>query len=522
MRLWLVTLGVLVSFSSSAWAILPGPMKDFFTPRPGDTTAVVFGTRDVPPDGLKKIELWAHRNADYLRQKDSSRAVEVYADADFPKELFGRRSLVLMGTTESNSFLAEWRNYFPFIFRAGRFNISGRKLYLGEGITLSSIFPNPLAGDRYVLLLVGEEPWVLPSLSDWPGDYDYYISQRHLFFGRYLNRGRFEKNSDLWSQNLSEYDRPPGDTATLVGLVYPFGKIWYPYQWEEEVLWKDPIPERIRLLAAVQDLITSFERFLGVWPYGNMDFHLSDRYPEVFAHDPMGRVFIRTHPKQMDSLAFLSWGKPLVRAWFPCRDASFDWELFGQRYFLAQEFFQRAQKSPAEVRAADQGWIWAEALTNQDSTYLQLLVQLVKRGLAGKIGEALDSVMAGGKNHSFSMRAFADVLGRNVKDDATRKMLQLPFHPSPYERRPAYDLGIRNLGELFLNQKVVLGELGPKSRAAAAGLRKGDKIISVDGFPTERNRSRAYLAWLGKKKGETLKLVIERKGVKRTLIIPLG
>ena len=51
-------------------------------------------------------------------------------------------------------------------------------------------------------------------------------------------------------------------------------------------------------------------------------------------------------------------------------------------------------------------------------------------------------------------------------------------------------------------------------------------LVEVDatyyGLPAERNRSRAYLAWLGKKKGETLTLVIERKGVRRTLVIPVG
>lgn len=513
----------LILSAGPAFAILPGPIKDFYTPRPGDTTAIVFGTRGVPADWIKKLERLAYRNADYLKQKDPARAVEVYADTVFSKELFARRSLVLMGTPRSNPFLGEWRSFFPFMLRDGRFNIGGRKLYSGEDVTLSCIFPNPLAEDRYALLLVGNEPWAQPSLSDWPGDYDYYVAQRHTFWGQHLNRGKFAKTSGLWSQELSEYDRAPGDTVDIIGFVYPYGKVWYPFHWEENSFWgDDPLPERIRLLTGVQNVIHSLESALGMRVYGSIDLQLSERYPEAFAYDPMGRVFVRTHPKQMDSLAFLSWGKPLIKVLIPCRDAPLDWELFGHRYLLTQAFLRFGVKISGEGGAVNSGRKWAMDLSSADSTYFMLLTQLVLRGQAQKIGEALDSVTQEGEKHSFQMSEFSGIVGRIVKDTFIQRLARMPLRPSPYGRKPAYELGIKNLGELFLNSEVVVAELAPKSRALAAGLRKGDKIISVDGLPTARNRSRAYLAWLGKKKGETLKLVIERRGVKRTLAIPLG
>jgi hypothetical protein len=513
---------VLMLAASSGFAILPGPIKDFYTPRLGDTTAVVFGTRNLQQEWIKKMEHWAHRNADFVKQRDSSRVVHVFADTAFPIELFGRRSVVLIGPSQNNLIISEWKNYFPFIHRDGRFNISGRKLYLGEGITLGFIFPNPLNHNRYVLLLVGTEVWGLPALSDWQGDYDYYVAQRHTFSGRYLNRGKFEKNSSAWSENLSEYDRTPGDTSTLVGLVYRHGRIWYPFHWEEDSLWREPIPERVRLLDAVFSLVGVFERSLGVKIYGNLDFQLSERYPEEWASDPMGRIFIRSRPDRMDSSVFFSWGKAVARTLFPCRDAADDWELFGHRYILAQGFYRHIRRIPYMVHTLGNGRRWAETVTNGDSTYLMLLTQLVARGHAGKIGEALDSLTGQGGRHSFQMKEFTDVLVRIVKDSLIRRLAHLPLRPSPYYSRPAFDLGIENPGELFVNTEILVETLVPGSRAAKAGLRKGDKIISVDGFPTAVNRSRAYLAWLGKKKGETLKLVIDRKGVRRTLVIPVG
>ncbi len=522
MKRVLLAFFLLIFSAGSGFAILPGPITDFFTPRPNDTTAILFGTRGVPKKTVNKIERLAYRNADYLKQKDTSRTVEVYADTAFPQELFTRRSLVLMGTPKSHALLAEWRGFFPFILRDYNFNISGRKLYQGDDLMLSCIFPNPLNAERYVWLLVGTEPWAQPSLADWPGDYDYYVSQRHSFRGWHLNRGKFQKNSSLWSQELSQYDRSPHDTASLVSLVYPNGRVWYPSRWEEDSLWAVPIAERIRLLAALQDLIASMERSLGLKVYGDIDFQLSDRYPSPSAYDPMGQVFLRAHPAQMDSLVFLSWGAPLTRVLFPCSDAPLDWELFAHRYFLTQSFFKWVGKRPGELRQAGGGRFWAEAVAAGDSTYLSLFNRLMERGHSQKIGEALDSVLAGGKKYSFRMREFVEVLGRIVPDTLIKRLARLPLRPSPYGRQPRFDLGMEKLGELFLKAEVVVDGLPKGSRAAAAGLMKGDKIVAVDGLPTARNRSRAFLAWLGKKKGQTLTLVIERKGVKRTLAIPLG
>lgn len=513
----------LILFASRAgWAILPGPMKDFYTHRPGDTTAVVFGTREVPSAWLKKLELLAYRNADYLKQKDPARTVEVYADTVFPKALFARRSLVLMGTSRSNSLISEWRTIFPFILRDGRFNISGRKVYQADDLTLACIFPNPLNNDRYVFLLIGTDPTVQPSLAGWPGDDDYCVAQWPTFWGWYLNRGKFQKNSSSWSQELSAYDRAPYDTVTTFSLVYPHGRVWYPLRWEEDSLWDNPLSDRIRLLAALQDLFGDLERSLGLRVYGNIDFQFSDRYPDPYAYDPMGRVFLRAEPDKMDSLAFLAWGRPLARELFPCADAPLDWELFAHRYLMHQSYAKSAGKTPKQLRATGYGRAWAEILTTGDSTYLMLLSRLVDRGLSEKIGEALDSVTQQGRKYSFQMHDFTGVLGRIVKDTLVQRMARMPLRPSPYERPPAFSMGIANPGEFFLKEEVVVGDLAAKGAAAAAGLRKGDKILSVDGRPVERNRSRAYLAWLAKKKGQTLKLEIERKGVRRTLVIPVG
>jgi S1-C subfamily serine protease len=161
-------------------------------------------------------------------------------------------------------------------------------------------------------------------------------------------------------------------------------------------------------------------------------------------------------------------------------------------------------------------------LTQGDSTYLLLLGRMVDRGAAGAIGEILDSVTRQGKRYSFKMSEFVDVLGRVVQDTQIQRLAKMPLRPSPYERKPTFGLGLEDVREMFLQEEVIVKNIDGKGAAFAAGLRKGDKIVSVDGLPTTSNRSRAYLAWLGKKKGQILNLGIERKGVRRTLMIPVG
>lgn len=514
---------LLIVFPVPAGAILPGPMKDFFTARQGDTTAIVFGTRGVDASLLEKIELLAHRNADFLKQKDPKRIVAVFADTAFPVSLFSRRSVVLMGSTKSNQILARWKKNLPFLIRDGRFNITGRKLYSGEDIILSYIFPNPFNHDRYLLLLAGNEAWAQPALSDWEGDYDYFVAQRHSFPKEYLDRGKFEKTTSFWSHTLTEYAQIPRDPMVLVSLIYPHGKIWYPYRWELDSLWKDPIPERVRLLENVNRFFSIFEQGLGMRIWGDVDFHLSEDYPRAIETDPLGRVFVRTRPEQMEPSVFFSWGRPLTRVLISCSDAPLDWELFCHRYLLAENLYPSPNPAFAKVDSAqnERGRYWLATVTEGDSTHLSFLQQLAARGLQKEIGAALDRI-ANQERYSFKMREFLDVLTQGVADTSVRRLAQSSLRPSPYGRTPAHDLGIKNPGELFLTRAVIVGEVAYRGKAHAAGLRKGDQIVLVDGFPTSRNRSRAYLAWLGKKKGQTLKLEVMRKGTKHAVLVPVG
>lgn len=533
MKRFFCALLIFVFSFSIGRGMLSGPMKDFFAPRPGDTTAIVFGTKGIPPALLKKIELLAYRNADFLKQKDPSRVVEVCADTAMPQSFMFSRSLVLMGSTRSHRLLAEWKELLPFLIKDKRFNIAGLRLYFGEDMTLSFVFPNPLANNRYVFGLVGASGWNLPSLSDWEGDYDYYAAQRHTFPKEFLNRGKFEKPSDSWVHTLADYEPSSKDTTVLVSLVYPYGKIWYPLSWELKGRWKDPIPDRIQFLASLQRLLNIFSTELGISPKGDIDFHLSEDYPQNLAADPMGRVFVKTSPEKIDSLAVYSWGSAVTKAIIPCSDAPLDWELFCHRYLTYETLFPpqtaEAAHQPTDSTArksvsgdSNRGRRWLFEFTDQDSTYLSFLRAVDARYLNKKIGEALDSVTEGGRRYSFKMKDFVEVMARLTKDTTLIRLSKAPLRASPYDQKPGYELGIKNLGNLFLNREVILKEMAQGSKAYVAGLRRGDKLISVDGFSTSRNRCQAYLSWLGKKAGETLKLQIMRNGVKRTVAVPVG
>jgi hypothetical protein len=242
---------------------------------------------------------------------------------------------------------------------------------------------------------------------------------------------------------------------------------------------------------------------------------------------------VRTLPEQMDSLTFYSWSAPLVRAVIPCRDAPLDWELFCHRYLAYEASFPphmvgRSKKydplDPVEwaPRDPDRGRDWLKTIIEGDSTYLYFLYVLDGRRMKDKIGEALDSLMLSGRKHSFRMQEFLDVIYRIVPDSSIRKLARSSLRSSPYGRKPAYDLGLKKLNELFLNRKVVVPELNLQSRAYLAGLRKGDEIVGVEGLPVVRHRSRAYSAWLAKKKGQTLTLDILRGTGRKVIAVPVG
>ena len=129
-----------------------GPMMDVFM---GEPVLFVYGT-------LQKTDR-AERNAmadgaviRLFGPCDGGRTLHTLFDRKADSEVSDAdvrdKSLVLFGTPGQNAFLAKIEGKLPVKFVAGGVEISG-KAYVGDGVGLFMVYPNPLNPDRYVLLL---------------------------------------------------------------------------------------------------------------------------------------------------------------------------------------------------------------------------------------------------------------------------------------------------------------------------------------------------------------------------------
>ena len=69
------------------------------------------------------------------------------------------------------------------------------------------------------------------------------------------------------------------------------------------------------------------------------------------------------------------------------------------------------------------------------------------------------------------------------------------------------------------DKKWLVGDVVPNSGAAEAGIRKGDKLLSIDGTPI--GRFTQLKSVVTKHRGQTVPVVISRNGVRRTVDAPL-
>lgn len=133
-----------------------------------------------------------------------------YVDADLPEELVETHNLILVGTPESNRWLAKVDRDMPV--RATRDGVNaGRKVYRGHDLGYVVIYPNPLNTERYVAVFSATSAQAMARL---PAAYSQMVAVRPADAGVFqvADAGKIqwhllEKLNTLWQWHES-YDRP--------------------------------------------------------------------------------------------------------------------------------------------------------------------------------------------------------------------------------------------------------------------------------------------------------------------------
>ena len=118
---------------------LHGPVWDVFT----DQYAVVYGTGGGDALFVKSC----HESAKRLAQQ-----APCLADVDMKKKMMSGHNLILVGSVESNCWLAQISERLPLQIRSGQVCTTEGKNFDGNDLGFIVIYPNPMNPDKYVVV----------------------------------------------------------------------------------------------------------------------------------------------------------------------------------------------------------------------------------------------------------------------------------------------------------------------------------------------------------------------------------
>ncbi len=120
-------------------AQLHGPVRDAFT----DPYVVVYGTEGGDALFAKICKDTAEKLA---------RGAPCLTDMDMPKKMTSDHNLILVGSVESNCWLARISEKLPVQIRHGRIYTTNGKFFDGDDLGYIVIYPNPINPDKYVVV----------------------------------------------------------------------------------------------------------------------------------------------------------------------------------------------------------------------------------------------------------------------------------------------------------------------------------------------------------------------------------
>ena len=129
-----------------------GPASDVFN----FPFIVVRGTTGSPAD-TKRSQAMSRRFADDWYGYAEGR-VRIIRDIEVTDAIMKQYGLVLIGPPEGNAVILKIRDSLPMKLSRNRVELPGGKVFSGSDLGLVLTYPNPLASDRYILILDGI-PW---------------------------------------------------------------------------------------------------------------------------------------------------------------------------------------------------------------------------------------------------------------------------------------------------------------------------------------------------------------------------
>lgn len=130
-------------------AAVCGPASDVFN----FPFVVVQGTTGTSDDKKVSAELTS-QFADAWHGYAEGR-VQIVRDTEVTAEMIREKNLVLIGSPEANSVVMRIKDSLPFKISRDTIMLPGGKSFHGRHIGLALTYPNPLAPDRYVLIMKG-------------------------------------------------------------------------------------------------------------------------------------------------------------------------------------------------------------------------------------------------------------------------------------------------------------------------------------------------------------------------------
>jgi hypothetical protein len=118
-----------------------GPVWDVFT----DPYVVVYGT---------EIENQQFIRASQYAAEKIAKGGPCFADTDMPKELICSCNIILVGTAESNKWLAKIEHQLPVRIKNERV-LAHNTSYIGQDVGFILIYPNPLNPEKYAAVFSG-------------------------------------------------------------------------------------------------------------------------------------------------------------------------------------------------------------------------------------------------------------------------------------------------------------------------------------------------------------------------------
>jgi hypothetical protein len=119
--------------------LLHGPVWDAFT----DPYVVVYGTGSSDVPFIKTCKDIAQKLA---------RGAPCFADTDLPKAMISGHNLILIGSVESNRWLARISEKLPVQMKHRQVHMTNGKFFTGDDLAYIVIHPNPLNPDKYVVV----------------------------------------------------------------------------------------------------------------------------------------------------------------------------------------------------------------------------------------------------------------------------------------------------------------------------------------------------------------------------------